>query len=288
MVFEPERRSSLARWSRRLAVFSAVLLAVSAISHRSGMIETVALFWLIGLVAGLALLGMGLACQSFVEIWRDARRGFGDAAFGVVLAACVLSPYAFSTYRFFAYPMLNDVSTDWINPPQLLAAQALRHPVMNEIQHPEPESISAQEAYFPDVTGRRYDLTANRLLAIVGELIAARGWTVAKLGAPTPHLPDDELAEQSEQTVDVVAYSPILALASDVSIRIVDEDTSSYVDVRSASRYGRHDLGQNARLIASLLNDLDAEVAAQRGAPPESGESDPVEEIPIPTPAPAG
>ena len=286
-MFERERRSSLARWSRRLAVFSAVLLAVSALAHRSGLIEAVPLFWLIGLVAALSLLGIGLAVQSLVEIWRDAIEGFWNAALGLTIATCVLSPYAISTYRFFAYPMLNDVSTDWIDPPQLLSAKALRDPVMNEVRYPEPESISAQEAFFPEVTGRRYDLAADQLLAIVGELIAARGWKVARLGAPTPHLPDHEAAQSAEQTVDVVAYSPILALASDVSIRIVDEDTTSYVDVRSASRYGRHDLGQNARRITRFLIDLDGEVAGQRSAAPDPGESDPIEEIPVPTPAPA-
>ena len=37
--------------------------------------------------------------------------------------------------------------------------------------------------------------------------------------------------------------------------------TTSYVDMRSASRYGRHDLGDNAARIADFLSELDAQAA---------------------------
>jgi hypothetical protein len=49
-------------------------------------------------------------------------------------------------------------------------------------------------------------------------------------------------------------------------VRLTDEGTSTYVDMRSASRYGRHDLGDNAAQITAFLALLDAEMAAQTGA----------------------
>ena len=60
-----------------------------------------------------------------------------------------------------------------------------------------------------------------------------------------------------------VALTPILHFATDVSVRITDEGTTTYVDMRSAARFGYHDLGDNARRIADFLLALDAAVTAQ-------------------------
>lgn len=54
--------------------------------------------------------------------------------------------------------------------------------------------------------------------------------------------------------------SPIFGFASDVSIRLSEEAETTFVDVRSVSRFGPHDLGMNARMIDSFLNALDAEL----------------------------
>jgi uncharacterized protein (DUF1499 family) len=69
----------------------------------------------------------------------------------------------------------------------------------------------------------------------------------------------------AETTIEAVAYSLLLAIPSDVAIRIVDEQGSTYVDMRSASRYGLHDFGENARRIGAFLAELDAEASLQAG-----------------------
>ena len=67
----------------------------------------------------------------------------------------------------------------------------------------------------------------------------------------------------------------VLALPVDVAMRVTDEGTSTYVDMRSASRYGSHDLGDNAARIAAFLAELDAEVSALAGVlPPEPAEGE--------------
>jgi uncharacterized protein (DUF1499 family) len=68
-----------------------------------------------------------------------------------------------------------------------------------------------------------------------------------------------------DTTFEAVAYSVLLAIPYDVVIRIVDEQESTYVDMRSASRYGLHDFGENARRIATFLAALDAEASVQAG-----------------------
>lgn len=45
----------------------------------------------------------------------------------------------------------------------------------------------------------------------------------------------------------------------------MDDGNSVFVDMRSASRYGRHDLSVNAELIVGFLTELDQEIANQAG-----------------------
>jgi uncharacterized protein (DUF1499 family) len=51
-----------------------------------------------------------------------------------------------------------------------------------------------------------------------------------------------------------------------VAIRVRDDGDGITVDMRSASRYGRFDLGDNAARITEFLGELDQEVAGQVGA----------------------
>ena len=67
-------------------------------------------------------------------------------------------------------------------------------------------------------------------------------------------------------TIEALAHTPWLGFPFDIAVRLTDEGTSTYVDMRSASRYGRHDLGDNAAQITAFLALLDAEMAAQTGA----------------------
>jgi uncharacterized protein (DUF1499 family) len=68
---------------------------------------------------------------------------------------------------------------------------------------------------------------------------------------------------EHEYLLEAVATTFLLGFPSDVAIRLTDEGESTYVDMRSASRYGRDDFGDNARRISAFLDRLDAEMAGQ-------------------------
>lgn len=255
-----ERRSRSARWSRRIAVFSAVLLVMAGLAHRYGMADTISLFWIVGAVGVLALLGLALALAGLSKVWRDGGIGARDGFVGAGVALLVLMPFLVAGYRFFAFPPLNDISTDLVDPPRFAFLQGMRTPPMNEIGPIGEEAAVAQQQSYPEITGRRYDLPADRVLAIVRQLAAARSWSV--VFAPDA-VGDEPVA--AETTIEAVAYSLLLAIPSDVAIRIVDEQGSTYVDMRSASRYGLHDFGENARRIGAFLAELDAEASLQAG-----------------------
>lgn len=265
-VLVERRTSSAAGWSRRLAWFSAVLFVVAGGAHRYGLLETVAFLWLLGIVGAVAVGALMLAAAGFLRAWTFGDRGATNAAIGGSVALVVLLPFFVSGYRVFAYPGLSDISTDLSDPPLLVAAARLRTPVMNAVTAIGPEAAAIQQENYPEVTGRRYDLSIDRVEVIVDGLVAAHRWKV--LGT-SMHAGSGD-ADPESITIELVAATPILGFPSDVAIRLADEGEATYVDMRSASRFGRHDLGDNARRIDGFLVELDTEVALQAGiAPPE-------------------
>lgn len=267
MTAFPERRSSpAARWSRRLAWFSAVLLVTVALGHRYGLVETVATFWILAIVATLAMAALGLAVAGFSRLWNFGDRAGRDSTKGALIAFAVLLPFLVSGYRVFAYPRLNDVSTDLIDPPQLAAARRMRTAQMNAVEPIDADAAGIQAERYPEVTGRRYGLPADRVIEIVSGLVSRYGWQVLAFERPGER--DDSAFV--EVTIELVAGTQVFGFPSDVAIRISNEGDTSYVDMRSASRFGLHDLGDNAGRIVDFLEDLDTEVALQAGiAPPE-------------------
>lgn len=256
-----ERRTSRAAgWCRRAGVFSAVLLVSAGVGHRYGLLETPAFLWVLGIVAVLAIAALVLGAISFRKVWNDGDRGGGDLTLGIAMALLVLAPFVVSAYHGVVYPELNDISTDLEDPPALAVAARMRGPDMNPLVPTTPEQRRLQAQKFPEVTGRRYELAFDRTFDTVMALMERRGWK--------PTGPWLEAGRQSEITIDTVAYTTILAFPVDVAIRLINEGNSTYVDMRSASRYGRHDLGDNAARIVDFLAELDIEIAAQAGAVP--------------------
>jgi hypothetical protein len=279
MVVLAERRSSRAAlWAARLSTFSAVLFAVAGLGHRFGFVETIGFFWVLGLVVALALAALILAGAGALQIWTYGDRGAVGTARAVIVALLVLSPFLVSAWRVYAFPTLSDISTDLTDPPPLDAAARLRTGDMNPVAPISAEQAALQADGYPDVTGRRYPLSADRVQELAAALVAGNGWTLT--APPTPPL------DGGDGMIEALAKTSILAFPVDVSIRITDEGETSYVDMRSASRYGRHDLGDNAARITDFLLALDTAVAGAAGTTPAEPAAPPPDAVPVPTEPP--
>ncbi|MBK8458564.1 MAG: DUF1499 domain-containing protein [Phyllobacteriaceae bacterium] len=68
-----------------------------------------------------------------------------------------------------------------------------------------------------------------------------------------------------EVWLETLAYTAVLRFAVDVALRLTDEGESTYVDMRSASHFGRRDFGENAARIGAFMADLDAAMLARAG-----------------------
>ncbi len=88
-------------------------------------------------------------------------------------------------------------------------------------------------------------------------MITKRKWRIVDARAPQ--------AGRRDGQIEAVARTPIMGFRDDVVVRVRADGDGARIDVRSASRYGRHDFGANAARIRSLLDDIDDAIAAQSG-----------------------
>lgn len=255
ILFE-RRVSRAARWARTISNFSFVLACTVVVGHRYGMVETPVFVRVAALVAGLAVLGLLLAVIGFGRLWSRGDKAGKASLTAVLVSALVLTPFGVAAYLARHYPELHDISTDLNEPPAFSRAGRSRSADMNPIGAISAEAAMMQREAYPEIGGRRFEASMERVLAAADAVIAAHGWTVVS------HMPDG-LSEGGELTVELVAPSLILRLPADAVIRFTDEGESTFVDMRSNTRYGRHDLGENARRIRGFLDELDAEFARQ-------------------------
>jgi uncharacterized protein (DUF1499 family) len=253
IIEEPYSRAAL--WSRRLALFSLAVGAIAVLLARSQTVDptaTLSVFAGAVLVACLALLFAGTAA---VVIWRTGRRGAGVVASGVFLAALLLCYPAYLAANAVRLPLLNDVSTDLVDPPQFsrsriaLAARGERTPEI-----PPPQARQEQRFAYPNIQPILLDQEADEAYQLVLRAIAARGWKIVEQTPPGGRI--------GVGHIDAIDHSLIMGFPADVTIRMRPLAGQTRVDVRSASRVGRHDYGSNAQRIAKfaaeIQNQLDA------------------------------
>lgn len=285
----PERRSRAAGWARLSGALALPVLALTALGARSGFVPAEAVLPLIGLAFLLALAALGLAGIALVDIWESGAGGAGRAIAGLAYALPVLALLAAVAVAAILYPRRNDVSTDPADPPPLASVAAAARPAA---------AAPAADAEVPAVRPRLYEQTAAEVYAAVRQVAAARGWALAREVPPDSYEPAANAAgepaaadavpvagkgtvtqSRSEATASAaaaataaasppqaaesgllhaVARTPLFRFADDVVVRVETLPEGTRVDVRSASRTGFHDLGQNARRISSFMAELDS------------------------------
>ena len=259
-IIEETRAARSAPCARRLAVLSLAVVAVAIAAHWLGILGTPGFFWSLVTAAALSVLALLFAGTAFPRVWYYGYRGGRDLVKAFVISALVLFPFGFVAFLALTTPKLADVSTDLDDPPVFLESVAARGPDMNAIGGPSDAWKELQSAEYPEVTGRRYDVPIENVRAAVEATMKEYGWPV--LG---PHI----IGTGARFNIETLVYSPVLALSSDVIVRLVEDGDSTFVDMRAASRYGDRDFGINAGLVSGFLERLDAQVATLTPAAPQ-------------------
>ena len=251
-----ERRvSPSAEWAKRVAYFALVLLATAGVAHRYGLIETFAFLWTLALVAVLALLGLVLAIGGFARLWNHGDKAGHASLVAALLSLLILAPFSFGAWLYLQLPALIDISTDLELPPHFIKAPQFRTDQMNAIRPITAQSAQLQLQAYPDLSGRRFDVSPDRVLAALAPVIAAHGWKVRG------RLPAMSLVMELSIEMETPTY--VLRIPADAVIRLIGEDEATFVDMRMAMRYGTHDLGSNAYRINAFMTELAAEIERQ-------------------------
>lgn len=231
-------------WSLKLAVVAVGIAALSIIGYRLSLFDY-----------QIALLGLAVtAFSSILAIvigsigtWRAKKANEPDITAtlaGSTLGLLVVVPIFVHVVTGIGKPMIHDISTDLVNPPEFVAVKTLRDETHNSLDRSEPTNLAAlQQESYPDLGPLIIEDSVDRVFKQAVEWVKKRGWEVIAISA-------------ANGRIEATDTTPIMGFKDDVVIRIQAEDDFTRVDMRSASRVGKGDLGTNAARIHNFLETL--------------------------------
>ena len=242
-----EPLSRLAIWARRCALFSLAATVLVIVIVRAGWIEIDPSLAAVTGALGIAGLSILLAVAALVVIWREGIEGLGRAVVAIIIGAALLAYPAYLGLKYMRTPALADVTTDMSDPPRFDQAAKLRP--RGTADYPGATIAARQRAAYPDIEPLQIAATAQVAFEAASSVINKRKWNVILNRPPLPGRRDGQ--------IEAIARTPILGFREDIVVRVRGGADGARVDVRSASRYGKHDLGSNAARVRSLLEDID-------------------------------
>ena len=243
-----EPLSRLAIWARRCALFSLAATVLVIVIVRAEWIEVDPSLAAVAGALGIAGLSILLAVAALVVIWREGIDGLGRAVMAIIIGAALLAYPTYLGLKYVRTPALIDVTTDITDPPRFDPIQSARlH--RRTVDYPGAATAARQREAYPDIEPLQIATTAQVAYEAASSVINKRKWNVILNRAPQ--------AGRRDGQIEAIARTPILGFREDIVVRVRGSADGARIDVRSASRYGRHDLGSNAARVRSLLEDID-------------------------------
>ncbi|HVA40958.1 MAG TPA: DUF1499 domain-containing protein [Candidatus Binataceae bacterium] len=239
------------------AILAVLLVEAGVVGAHLGMIPPMTgllAFLLSFVIAILALLFglIGLARTSASE----RRSGRRKAVVGIVLALLIAVPVGFAMWRWWSmpYPNINDITTDYDNPPQFVNPPGLS---AGSMKYDRARLAPIQTRYYPKLDPLRLDEKPDDAFARVkaaanvaplvglqmaGQIPAGQGWFIV-------------LIDPATRTVEGVETSYLFRFSDDfvIQVRPGPDANSSLVEMRSRSRAGTGDFGVNYNRIRDFF-----------------------------------
>ena len=245
-----------AGWSLRMAMFGLLVAAFGVLLARIRAVDPVTALVILGFAWLFALGAVLLALAAAVTIWQSGQGGTSTLVGAVLLAAALLAPAAYFAVQAVRLPLLNDVSTDLADPPDFMRSARAMAARAGQVPGPVDAALrEAQRRAYPGVQPIVVDLDIEEAWQLVLKAIAARGWRISDQSLPGGRIRIGH--------IDAVDRTLILGFADDITLRLRPLPGQTRIDLRSASRYGRHDFGANARRIAAFAAELQAQLDAR-------------------------
>lgn len=256
MTFEePELPSAASRWTSRLAVFAVFLAASTALLHRALSLATPVALNLVGVAFTLAAASLLLALFASIGIWRRGEPGTARVVGGSILSLMLLASPLLALPAVMAHPTLNDLTTDAAAPPEFQALASSRGAGANPAAYPGAEFASLQAAAYPDLKPMVLNRSSDEAFELTVDALKRLRMEIVREVPPAEDGGEPGAIEAVDRTL-------IAGFYDDVAIRVSGDKAAARIDIRSASRYGRHDLGRNADRMRTIMREIVARLEA--------------------------
>jgi uncharacterized protein (DUF1499 family) len=249
--------SQLATWAGRIGWFALAVALFSIIIVRSGILEIQPALATFAASLVFAAVAIVLAFGGFVVIWREGSAGLGRAVTGLAVGLVLLAYPGYLGYKAHKLPAIADITTDAADPPRFDLLARLR-PRGSSV-YPGAQTAALQQKFYPELDPLEYNAPAQLSYKVALDVVTKRKWLIVDATPPAP---------RRDGTIEAVARTLIMGFRDDVVVRVRAAGQGSRIDVRSASRYGAHDFGTNAKRVSALLVDIDDAMGDAMSAPP--------------------
>jgi len=232
-------------------MFAAQLLLVCILLHHFGSFSTSSALYILASALLLAVIALLLSASSLVSIWRRGTQGAGYATAGAIIAVAVLAGPLLYVPSLLVLPRINDIVTSPEAPPEFEVLAGLRPRDANLPDYPGAEQAVLQLRAYPEIRPMTLERSGVETYDLVRDAVERLGWQVIAEFRPTPKEPG---------RIEAISKTLIMGFSDDVVIRVSAVGSESQIDVRSASRYGHHDFGTNARRINRLFAEVKADL----------------------------
>lgn len=223
-----------------LGALAACGTALAGPIHRLGLLGArwaLGLFGLAGLLgfAAVVLAAWGISLALLARAWRSVV-GSGLA---LLVALAATAPLLVMVRTAARVPVIHDITTDTESPPPWVALHSVRAASENGAAYGGAAVAREQKRGYRDLAPLMLPLPPDRAFARAEAAARALGWRIV---AAAP-------AEGRLEATDTTAW---FGFTDDIVVRVRPAPAGSRIDVRSASRVGRSDLGANARRIRAF------------------------------------
>ncbi len=235
-----------------LAAIAVLLLAMAPLGWRNGWWPY--RFSLLTLMPYAAYFGVAAVVVSALVL-LFAHRAIAVRGSTIALVALIaggLVAYVPWHYRRLArsVPPIDDITTDTENPPAFVALVPLREAAHgNPAAYPGGKTAALQKRGYPDIAPLPLPLAPAKAFGLALTTAKKMGWTIVATDPAAGRIEADQ-------------QSFWMGFTDDIVVQVSGSGTGSRVDMRSASRYGRSDLGVNAARIRAYFGRLRAEAGS--------------------------
>ncbi len=232
--------SSLAIWSRRIALFAFAIAALGIYLAHSDKISLFQAIAVLGSAFFLSVIAIICAIFSFIIIWQKGKLGLKSSYLGFFSSILLLIYPTYLVLLAFTLPILNDVTTDFNDPPT--SVENIYKSTYNA-----DFAIMQRKAY-PDIQPIILDLNLEESLTLVQAAIKPTRLTILSVSEIKVNV--------TEANLKALEYSYIMKLPEYITIRLRYSGQETRIDMRSSSYIGRHDFGSNAARIRKLIENI--------------------------------